>query len=233
VKYSENYEDPNSSIWEFRRADGLLPRPPGYAGPGTGYDYDKSLSKQYPHGERFDYKTVNADVIGWVMSRVTGKSLSELMRDRLWSKLGMEQDGYLVVDSAGVEVAGGGLNLTLRDLARFGEMVRLSGRYHAQQIVPAAVIEDIRRGGDRDLFAKAGYKTLPGWSYRSMWWVSHNGHGAFSARGVYGQGIYIDPTAEMVIARFASHPKSGNVNLDPTSLPAYDALANHLMGGSR
>jgi hypothetical protein len=108
-------------------------------------------------------------------------------------------------------------------------MMRLGGRYNDQQIVPAAVVDDIRRGGNREMFAKAGYKTLPGWSYRNMWWVSHNGDGAFSARGVHGQLIYIDPKAEIVIARFASHPMSANANFDPTSLPAYEALANHLM----
>lgn len=233
VKFSENYEDPNSSIWEFRRATGFLPRRPGYKGPETAYDYHKSLPKEHPHGERFVYKTVNTDVLSWVMSRVTKKSLTELMRERYWNRLGVEQDAYFVVDSAGMENAGGGLNLTLRDMARFGEMVRLGGRYNGQQIVPTTVIDDIRRGGNREMFAKAGYKTLPGWSYRTMWWVSHNEHGAFSARGVHGQAIYIDPTAEMVIVRFASHPKSGNVNLDPTSLPAYRALADHLMGGSK
>jgi CubicO group peptidase (beta-lactamase class C family) len=95
------------------------------------------------------------------------------------------------------------------------------------------VIDDIRRGGSRELFAAAGDKTRPGWSYRNMWWVSHNSHGAFTARGIHGQGIYIDPKAEMVIVRFASHRMGGNINLDPTSLPAYEALANHLMGGSR
>ena len=62
-----------------------------------------------------------------------------------------------------------------------------------------------------------------------MWWVSHNEHGAFTARGIHGQGIYIDPAAEMVIVRFASHPLAANANLDPMSLPAYDAVARHLM----
>jgi CubicO group peptidase (beta-lactamase class C family) len=62
-----------------------------------------------------------------------------------------------------------------------------------------------------------------------MWWVTHNEHGAFAARGVHGQTIYIDPTAEMVIARYASHPVAGNAAIDPTSLPAYHALAKHLM----
>ena len=68
-----------------------------------------------------------------------------------------------------------------------------------------------------------------GWSYRDMWWVSHNEHGAYAARGIHGQTIYIDPKAEMVIARFASHPVAANAALDPTSLPAYAALAEHLM----
>ena len=124
-------------------------------------------------------------------------------------------------------------NLTVRDLARFGELMRLDGRYNGQQIVPKTVIDDIRKGGDRALFAPAGYKTLPGWSYRNMWWISHNDHAAFTARGIHGQAIYIDPAAEMVIVRFASSPLAGNVNLDPTSLPAYDAVARHLMGSRR
>jgi hypothetical protein len=62
-----------------------------------------------------------------------------------------------------------------------------------------------------------------------MWWVSHNEHGAYTARGIHGQALYIDPRAEMVIARFGSHPLAANVNLDPTSLPAYHAVARHLI----
>jgi CubicO group peptidase (beta-lactamase class C family) len=232
LKYSEDYDDPHSPIVAFSLANGFLPRPADYQGPQTSYAYLPTLAKQYPHGEHFSYKTVNTDALAWVISRVTKKSLSELLRERFWSRLGVEQDAYFTVDPAGTEFAGGGLNLTLRDMARFGEMMRLGGRYHGQQIVPAAVVDDIRRGGDRALFAKANYKTLPGWSYRSMWWVSHNSDGAFSARGVHGQAIYIDPKAEMVIVRFASHPMSANANFDPTSLPAHEALARHLMTAS-
>jgi CubicO group peptidase (beta-lactamase class C family) len=229
LKYSENYTDEHSPVWEFSRANGFLPRPPGYKGPETSYDYLGTLEKEYPHGERFSYKTVNTDALAWVLARVTGKPLTELLRERIWSRLGVEQDAYFTVDIAGTEFAGGGLNLTLRDLARFGEMIRLGGRYNGRQIVPTAVIDDIRRGGNREQFAQAGYKTLPGWSYRNMWWVSHNDHGAFTARGVHGQLIYVDPKAEMVIVRFASHPQAANAALDPTSLPAYEAIAKYLM----
>jgi CubicO group peptidase (beta-lactamase class C family) len=153
-----------------------------------------------------------------------------LLSERIWAKLGAEQDAYMSVDSTGSPFAGGGLNAGLRDLARFGEMIRNEGQYDGQQIVPKAAIEDIHRGASKEAFAKAGYRFLKGWSYRNMWWVTHNEHGAFMARGVHGQALYIDPTAEVVIARFASHPVAGNSANDPTSLPAYHAVAKHLLG---
>jgi CubicO group peptidase (beta-lactamase class C family) len=230
LDYVEDYIDENSSIFAMSRAAGIRPRPAEYAGPDTFYEYIKTLKKAYPHDERFSYKTVNTDAIAWVMRRVTGKTLCELMRERFWSTMGVEQDAYFSVDAAGVEFAGGGLNLTLRDMARFGEVMRSGGSLHGRQIVPAAVVDDIRRGGNRDHFALAGYTLLPGWSYRTMWWVTHDEHGAFAARGIHGQGIYIDPAAEMVIARFASHPQGANMHLDPTSLPAYHAVARCLQG---
>ena len=228
LEYTEDYTDPASPIWEFSRAGGFLPRPDGYRGPDSFYQYLPTIRKASPHGERFSYKTVNTDTLGWILRRVTGGSISDLFRDRLWSVLGVEQDGYFIVDPTGTEFAGGGFNLTLRDLARFGEMMRHGGRWNGHQVVPAAVVDDIRRGGNRDHFALAGYHLLPGWSYRNMWWVSHNEHGAYMARGIHGQGVYVDPAAEMVIARFASHPLAANANLDPTSLPAYHAVARYL-----
>ena len=100
------------------------------------------------------------------------------------------------------------------------------GRVGDEQVVPPAAIDGIERGGDRTKFAAAGYDTLPGGSYRSMWW--HTGGGAYAARGVHGQTVWIDPAADVVIARFASHPVAANAANDPTSLPAYRAVADHL-----
>lgn len=114
--------------------------------------------------------------------------------------------------------------------AEVWQHLRGGGWYNGRQIVPEAAIADIVAGGLASDFAQGGYPLLPGWSYRNMWWMSHNAHGAYTARGIHGQAIYIDPVAEMVIARFASHPRAANANLDPTSLPAYDALAKSLMG---
>lgn len=233
IKYSENYADPKAEIWAHVRSGNVIPRPPGYEGPKTFYEFLQSVQKEGEHGLAFAYKTVNTDALGWVIRRVTGKSVGENLQERIWSKLGAEQDAYFTVDLVGNEFAGGGLNAALRDFARFGEMIRNDGSFNGQQIIAKSVIDDIRKGGSKDDFAKAGYKLQPGWSYRNMWWVTHNEHGAFMARGVHGQAIYIDPKAEMVIARFGSHPLPANAFNDPTSLPAYHALAKHLIANPR
>ena len=230
IAYSEDYTDPNADVAKYAVAAGMRPMPPGYAGPRAVHDYLPTVAKRGKHGDAFAYKTVNTEVLGWLISRVTGKRPHVVLSERIWSKLGAEHDADIIVDAAGSPVSGGGLNPTLRDMARFGEAMRLNGRFNGQQIIPAAVVARIRSGASKEDFAKAGYKTLPGWSYKSQWWVSHNAHGAYMARGIHGQAIYIDPKAEMVIVRFASNPKAGNVNFDDISLPAYQAIAERLMG---
>ena len=118
---------------------------------------------------------------------------------------------------------------TLADLARFGEMMRNEGQFNGQQIIPKAVVQDIARGASQAHFAKGGYPLLKDWSYRNMWWVTHNEHGAYMARGIHGQSIYVDPKAEMVIVRYAAHPIAANGANDPLTLPAYHAVAKSLM----
>lgn len=229
LKYSEDYGDPNAEIWAYSAAGNPLPKPADYEGPVGYFEYLTQVKKQGEHGDAFGYKTINSDALGWVISRVTDKSVAELLSEKIWQPLGMEQDAYYQVDELGIPFAGGGLSAGLRDMARFGELIRNQGQWQGEQIIPAAVIDDIQQGGDPALFAKAGYNLLQGWSYRDMWWISHNKNGAFAARGVHGQTIYIDPAAEMVLVRFASHPVAGNAANDVTSLPAYQAVADYLM----
>lgn len=229
LAYTEVYTDPNSDAFAFVRAGGMLPRPAGYDGPLTSYDYLKTVRKAGEHGRGFTYKSVNTEVAGWLVSRVSGKPLAEVLSERFWIPLGMERDGYIQVDSSGAAYAAGGLNLQLRDFARFCEMMQDGGQFNGRQVVPQAVVADIAAGGDPEAFRTGGYATLPGWSYHNQWWVSHNANGAFMARGVHGQACYVDPRAEMVIVRFASNPRAGNALIDPMSLPAYQALADHLI----
>lgn len=229
LRYSEDYADPNADVWIYSAAGSPLPKPEGYTGPRSYFEYLQTVRKQGEHGAAFGYKTINTDALGWIVARVTGQSVAEFMSERIWSKMGAEQDAYYTVDSTGTPFAGGGFNAGLRDMARLGQILLDDGVVDGQRLIPEAAIARIRAGGDKAAFEKAGYALLKGWSYRGMWWITNNDHGAYMARGVHGQALYIDPRARVVIARFSSHPTAGNAANDPTSLPAYEALARHLM----
>jgi len=229
VKYSENYADPKAEVFDYARAGGMMASGPNYAGPKTFYDFLKTLQKEGEHDAGFAYKTVNAEVLAWILARANNQSLPELLSEKIWRRIGAEQDAYFMVDRIGTASGGGGLNTTLRDLARFGEAMRNGGRANGQQAIPAAAVADITRGGDPAKFAKGGYALLPGWSYRDMWWITNNEHGAYMARGIHGQSIYVDPKAEMVIVRYAAHPVAANSGNDPLTLPAFHAVAKALM----
>jgi len=233
IRFSEDYADPQAEVWAHAAAGNPLPKPKDFTGPRSYVEFLQTIQPQGAHGEAFGYRTANADALGWVIARASGRSVAQTLSERIWRGLGAEQDAYMSVDAIGTPFAGGGLNLGLRDLARFGEMIRQGGVIGGRRVIPAEAVADIRRGGKPEDFAKAGYGLLKGWSYRNMWWVTHNADGAFMARGVHGQAVYIDPKAEMVIARFASHPTASNGANDPTSLPAYHALAKHLMAGAQ
>lgn len=229
LDYSEDYSDPKADIWAYSAAANPLPKPKDYTGPNGYFEYLQTVQKEGTHGESFGYKTINTDALGWIISRVTGKEVTELLSERIWSKMGAEQDAYMTIDAKGTPFAGGGLSAGLRDLGRIGLLMLNDGIINDERLFPEKVVENIRTGGDKNAFAKAGYTTLKGGSYRSMWWVFHNKNGAFAARGVHGQTIYVDPSAEMVIVRFSSFPEAKNAKIDPTSLPAYEAVANYLI----
>lgn len=228
IRYSEDYSDPNAEIWAFSAAGNpMIEHTTGLNGY---YDYLKNVKKDGEHGNVFGYRTVNADVLGWIVSKITGKSLAQLMSDCFWKRMGMEQDAYYQVDAMGIPFAGGGFNASLRDLARLGEMLRLGGVWRGERILPVGTVDDIIRGGDQNVFAESEQgKMLKGWSYRDMWWITNNEHKAYMARGVHGQAIYIDPVAEMVIVRLASTHLASNLLIDPLSLPAYNAVARFLL----
>ena len=231
LDYSEDYTNPNAGIWQFSQAGNVF-RPDNYSGPFDYYQYlptIKALPDQMP-GAEFGYRTPNAEVIGWLVSRVTNQDLSDLVSKLIWQPLGAVYDGYFVTDPSGTSYAGGGFNLNLRDMAMFGEMLRNEGKLRGRQIIPAEAVKLLSSGGSPKVFAAGGeYPLLKGWSYKNLWWITNNSHGAYMARGVHGQAIYIDPAAEMVIARFASSYLSSNKYIDPTSIPAYEAVAEYLM----
>ena len=229
LDYSEDYADPDAEVWTYAKAGSPLPPPANYDGPRSYFDYLKTVKKKGKHGEVFGYKTINADALGWLIARTTGKSVAQLLSERVWSQIGAEQDGFYTVDSIGTPFAGGGFNATLRDMGRLGQLMLDNGRWNQRQIIPTEAVKRIRQGGSKATFARSEYKSLPGWSYGGMWWISNDAHGTYAARGVHGQTIWLDPKAEVVIVRFASNPVAANSANDPTSLPAYRAVANYLM----
>lgn len=215
LDYSEDYDDKQASFWAHARACGWRPRPVGYGGPQTLCDYLCTMRKKGAHGESVDYKTVNTDALAWVMNRVTGRSFAQLLHERLWAPLGCEEDGYIFVDAAGTAMAGAGLSATVRDLARFGELMRRHGEWNGKQLIPSSVIADVQDGGD-----PSKYRETPGWAYRSQWCVTHDELGAFLGGGMHGQLLYVAPKAEMVVARLASHPvPSSAAGNFPITLP--------------
>jgi len=229
LSYSEDYSDPNADIWKYSAAASPLPKPSNYEGPDGYFEYLQTVQAEGVHGDAFHYKTINTDALGWIVSRVSGKAVTELLSERIWSRMGAEQDGYMTVDGRGTPFAGGGLSAGLRDLGRIGLLMLNEGEISGRRLFPSQVVANIRSGGRREDFAKAGYTTLEGGSYRGMWWLFHDEHQAFAARGVHGQTIYIDPTADMVIVRLASFPTAKNAKIDPTSIPAYRAVAEYLL----
>ena len=229
IDFVENYVGESPTMIRYRYATGFMKRPPDHVGPRSIHEFLSTVGKSGTHGPEFHYRTPNVDVMAWIIARATGESPAALLAERLWGPLGAEASACIQVDRERTPMAGSALNARLRDLARFGEMMRLGGRADGRQVVPASVVDGIRRGASREAFLASGYTRLAGWSYHDFWWVTHDDHGTYLARGIHGQVIYIDPAAEMVIARFASHLSPTNMNIDPTSLPAYRAIADWLM----
>src|SRR5258708_32527194 len=114
VKYSENYTDPKAEVFDYARAGGMAPQPPGYTGPKTFFEFLVTLQKEGEHDAAFAYKTSNAEVLAWIVKRASGQSIADLLSQQIWQKLGAENDAYFMVDSIGTQSGGGGLNTTRR-----------------------------------------------------------------------------------------------------------------------
>ena len=206
VAYSENFRDPSSGIFQYLHAAGLLPAPPAYTGPRTIPELLVTIKKEGEHGAGFKYKTVDTEVMGWLLQRVTGKTYAALLSDRIWSRIGAQDDAYVWADPIGTQITSVGFSATLRDLARVGETMRLAGRYNGRQVVAEGVIAEIRKGGDSEKFKANGQAMRAGYSYHNQWWVPHDRDGTFEMKGLNGQHMHINPAAELVIVKLSSHP---------------------------
>jgi hypothetical protein len=230
IAFAEDYLDRTGDFARYRVATGWNPTD----NPALASDLRSFLvtlrRDENPHGAQFHYVSPNSDMLGWILERAGGLPYARLLTELIWSKLGTEADAHVTVDRLGAARSAGGVCVTLRDLARFGEMVRHFGRAGDLQIVPRGWIEDILQNGDRRawLAQPTAAKFLPAGRYRSQWYMIGNASGAYCAVGIHGQWIYIDPEAEMVVAKLSSQPLPVDEPTDHLLLAAFDAIASAL-----
>lgn len=230
VRFVEDYTNETGDFARYRMATGWMPAAGG-SKPGNLRDFLPTLTKDGEHGAMFHYVSPNSDLLGWVLERVSNTPFNVLLSREIWAKIGAEFEAYVTVDPQGAPRPAGGICVTLRDLARFGQMHLEHGYANGEQIVPAWWIRDIRTNGDPEAWRKGeSAASMPNTVYRTKWYMLGNDHDAYCGLGIHGQVIYIDPTAEVVIAKLSSHPEAEGAALDDNLFRAFDAIARALAG---
>ena len=169
-------------------------------------------------GDNFDYNSANADVLGWLIARLSGQPFQDYIENNIWSKIGAEHDAYILVDRAYMPAVTGGMNSTARDALRFGMMVRDRGEYNGQRVIPASWIDATLDVSDRllaNMQANTKYQNESWSAYHNMWWILDAAAGEYCAVGIHGQVIYINRRADTVMVWFSSQPGAaspGNPN---------------------
>ena len=226
VDFNEDYLADAGLIVEYREVSGWKPRstttPP--------HDLRSWLSlrkKSGVHGERFHYVSPCTDLLGWVLERSGGKPFHELFAEFVWGPMGAQYDAFVTVDSLGAPRTAGGICLTLRDLARFGQLFLQHGVIDGEQIIPQAWVADTVHNFERESWRNGeSYAMLPNGGYRNKWWITGNELGAYTGIGVYGQWIYVAPKTETVIAVFSSQPLPVDDKITTDSLACFEAIAS-------
>ncbi|CAM5378549.1 serine hydrolase [Mycolicibacterium aubagnense] len=225
LDFEEIYHDRHGSHARYRRAGLFDPPEPG-GGMETVVEFLAGLKKgKADHGEAYQYASPNSDVLGLVIQGASGRRFPDLASERLFRPLGARQDAYVTVDRAGTPRTGGGINMTARDLARIGEMMRNGGTADGNRIVSQNWVHETVTGGSRKAWAEsASVSWLPHGRYHNKWYQT--GSGAFFALGIHGQWLYIDPRATMVVAKFSSQPDAIVDDAKDFNLALFDALAS-------
>jgi CubicO group peptidase (beta-lactamase class C family) len=219
--FTEAYLDKKGEFARYRRAMLWNPAEPG-EDPGTLHDFLATLRPApEPHGAVFHYLSPNSDLLGWLLERASGQDFASLFSDLIWKPMGAEAGAYVTVDTIGSPRSAGGFCALPRDLARFGEMMRLGGN----GILPDWWVQDIRDGGNSEPWQKGEFFTmLPTGRYRSQWYQTGSSSGAFCAIGIYGQWLWIDPQREVVIAKVSAQTEPVDEDIDFTLIRAFGAI---------
>ena len=187
VAWNEDYGDPTSDVAQFNKHK-----------PEAGVDalvsYMRQLPRAVPAGTRWLYSTGETNLVGVLLSRATQKPLSSYLSEKIWVPAGMEQQATWILSKTGQEISGCCLQAATRDFARFGQFILNGAVVNGQSIVPEGWLQEATS-------TRTGINK-PGRGYGYQWWTYDDG--TFAARGIFGQGIFIDPARQLVIATNAN-----------------------------
>jgi CubicO group peptidase (beta-lactamase class C family) len=183
VAWNEDYSDPQSDVALFLSHQSTDDQP-------NVVSYLKALPRAHPAGEVWNYSTGETNLIGILVSDATGRNLSEYLSEKIWAPYGMEQKATWLIGDDGVEVSGCCIQAATRDFARFGQFMMDGAQIDGAPIVPNDWVE-MATSKQANIGAEVE-------GYGFQWWTQSEG--AYDAKGIFGQGIFIDPTRQLIIA---------------------------------
>ncbi|MEM7741262.1 MAG: serine hydrolase [Pseudomonadota bacterium] len=201
ARWNEDYSDPNSDIARFGQI---------FALGGSLDEFAGTLERAREPGTFNLYNSTDTHVLGMMLVRATGQTISHYMEEKLWRPMGSESDGYWLLDGEGMEMAFGGMTATARDYAKIGELYRLKGVLNGQQIVPTEwVAASVTPDAPHLQPGKNNPATDFELGYGYQWWIPEGDEGEFSAIGVYNQFVYVNPTSGTVIVKLSANSNYG------------------------
>jgi CubicO group peptidase (beta-lactamase class C family) len=202
VGFNEDYGDLYSDINRWGRDFSLGNSQDAFAG---------TLEREVEPGTLNHYVSINTHVLGMIVTRATGRTITDYMQEKLYEPLGMEYPGYWVIDGKGMEMALGGLNLTLRDFAKLSSLYLHNGDWNGEQVVPSSWVKDSITPDAPHLLPSESF------GYGYQWWITDGDSREFMAMGVYGQYMYINPETNTVIVKLSANPFYNDISYAPSS----------------
>lgn len=181
------------------------------------------------HGASFRYRSIETDILSFVLQSATATPLAELVSRELWAPMGAGEDACFTVDSAGYSLGDGGFNATLQDYGRFALMHLRRGEINGKRVVPSAWIDEITTGAQPTLFGGIYHDVLPNGAYHNQFWIEGGNSAAYMARGVFGQMIYIDPATDFAAVILSSWPEFVSTERSLAALAAIKAIRSTLV----
>lgn len=188
VRWIEDYEDPNSDVAKFNNHV-------AEDGKSNVVSYLSSLPRAHEPGEVWNYSTGETNLIGTLVSEVTGKTLAEYLSEKIWKPLGMQQHATWLLNEDGSEISGCCIQAATRDFARYGLFMLEDGIIDGERVVPEGWVEAATSNQVKSEVARR-----EGYGYQ--WWINEDG--MYEAGGIFGQGIFIDPKRNLIIANNSS-----------------------------